>query len=120
MDVGALVTEVAELLETRLGVRGATFEVRVSRARRHLPASLRVAAADLVEAHRMGAHPRLARRIDPARVARAHKALVAHLTGVDRAAARRAAMLDFLATTGFRLLAVAGLVLAVLVWRGFL
>ncbi|MCU0907632.1 MAG: hypothetical protein MUF73_09335 [Rhodobacteraceae bacterium] len=120
MDVEALAAEVAELLETRLGVRGATFEVRVARARRRLPAALRVAAADLVEARRMAAHPRLARRIDGARVARAHAALVAHLTALDRAAARRAAVLDFLATTGFQMLAVAGLVLAVLVWRGFL
>jgi len=119
MDVEALAAEVAELLEARLGVRGTTLEARVARARRQLPAALRAAAADLVEAQRMVAHPRLARRIDAARVARAHAALVAHLTALDRAAARRAAVLDVLATTGFQLLAVAGLVLAVLVWRGF-
>jgi hypothetical protein len=120
MDVEARVAEVAGLLETRLGARGATFDVQVARARRHLPAALRVAAADLLEARRMAANPRLARRIDPARVSRAHAALVAHLTTVDRAASRRAMVLDFLATAGFQLLAVAGLVLAVLVWRGFL
>ena len=120
MDVEAMAAEVAGLLESRLGVRGPTFEVRVARARRQLPAPLRVAAADLVEARRMAANPKLARRLDVARVARAHAALVTHLTSVDRAAARRAAMLDFLATSGFQLLAVAGLVLAVLVWRGFL
>lgn len=120
MDVEASAAEVAGLLRDRLGVGGRTLADRVARARRRLPPALRVAAAELVAAQRMAAHPRLARRIDPGRVARAHAALVAHLTTIDRAAARRAAALDFVATVGFQILAVIGLVLALLVWRGFL
>ncbi len=118
MDVEALAVEVADLLGERLGVRGPTLEVRVARARRRLPPALRLAAAELVEARRMAAHPRLARRLDPARVTRAHAALVAHLASIDRGAMRRAMVLDLLASAAFRLVAVAGLVLVVLVWRG--
>jgi hypothetical protein len=120
MDVNALADEVAGLLKERLGARGATLADRVARARRRLPPDLRVAAADLIDAQHMAANPRLARRIDPARVLRAHAALVAHLTSIDRATARRAALLDMIATLGFQVLVVAALVLAVLVWRGFL
>ena len=120
MDVDALAAEVAGLLKERLGARGTTLSDRVARARRRLPPALRVAAAELIEAQHMAAHPRLARRIDPARVARAHAALVAHLTSIDRATARRVALLDMVATLGFQVLAVSALILAVLVWRGFL
>lgn len=120
MDVDAQAAEVAGLLGERLGARGTTLSDRVARARRRLPPALRVAAAELIEAQHMAAHPRLARRIDPARVARAHAELVAHLTAVDRSARRRSAALDLLAKVGFQVLAVAGLVLAILLWRGFL
>ncbi len=120
MDVNALADEVAGLIGERLGVRGSTLAHRVSRVRRRLPPDLRVAAADLVDAQHMAANPRLARRIDPNRVARAHAALVAHLTSIDRSAARRATVLDMIATLGFQVLVVVALLLVVLVWRGFL
>ncbi|MBC7154528.1 MAG: hypothetical protein H5U19_07955 [Rhodobacteraceae bacterium] len=111
---------VAELMEERLKVRGAGLPEKLRRGGRLLPRKVRVQAQYLAEACRQAEHPHLRVRVDMARVAGAYDATVRHLTGINRWQRRRVAALDFLASAAFNLLVLAALVIAVLIWRGYL
>ena len=107
------------LLDEKLSLRRGALHSRLSRAGRRLPARIRHQAQLVVEAETLAAHPRLARRIDHVRVARAHAEVRAHLRSIDPADRRRGAMLGVLGGLAFNLLLLAALVLAFLRWRGF-
>lgn len=111
---------VAGLMEERLAVRGTGLGGKLRRGRRRLPRRLRAEAQLLAEAADLARNPRLALRIDQERVAAAYDALVRHLGALGRAERRRAAALAMLRGVAFALLAVAGLVAAVLAWRGLI
>ncbi|MBD3765322.1 MAG: hypothetical protein IE927_11510 [Rhodobacterales bacterium] len=111
---------VAGLMEERLAVRGTGLAEKLRRGRRRLPRRLRAEAQLLAEAADLARNPRLALRIDQERVATAYDALVRHLGALGRAERRRAVALSMLRGVAFSLLAVAGLVAAVLAWRGLI
>ncbi len=117
---GATVQQMAErvaaLMAERLGADGATAADRLERGGRRLPRRLRADAAVLAEAARHARDPRLLAALDVERVAAAYDRLVRHL-----AATRRRSPLQGVARSILlSLLIVAGVVLAVLTWRGFL
>ena len=70
------------------------------------------------DAERLMDHPRLARLVDPVKMNAAFDGLSAHLKRLDRAEARRTALLSWLAVVIFNLAVLGLLVLAVLRWRG--
>lgn len=108
------------MIRTRLGIGGTDVRRQIRRARRHLPVSLRGAADVLAHAQSMAGHPRLLRLLDPERVAAASDALGAHLAAIDIADRRKGRILGILAGMAFNLLAVLGLLVLFLIWRGHL
>jgi|SRR6056297_2711926 len=107
-----------DLLEARMGVRGKTLRKRLARAGRRLPRGVRRDGQRIVQAERLMDHPRLARLVDPVKMNAAFDGLSAHLKRLDRAEARRTALLSWLAVVIFNLAVLGLLVLAVLRWRG--
>lgn len=102
----------------RLGVRGRDMGAVLRRAGRRVPRRLRPAAAVLAEAERMAVNPRLARLVDAARVEAAAQDLGAWLAAQDPRERRKTAIIQTAALIGLYLLVTAGLVVAVVVWRG--
>ncbi len=113
-----MVQELCALLDEKLSLGRGPLQTRLNRAGRRLPARIRDQAQVVAEAETLAAHPKLARRIDHARVARAHAEARAHLRSIDPADRRRGAVLGILGGLAFNLLLLAGLTLAFLHWRG--
>jgi hypothetical protein len=105
-------------LAERLGLGSGDLATLLGRAGRSLPRRLRPAATTLAEAERMAANPRLAARIDAARVETAARDLTDWLATQNPRERRRTALVNAAALIAFRLLVTAALVITVLVWRG--
>lgn len=109
-----------DLLQERLGVRGRGLERRLARAERLLPRSVRRECRQIAQAGRFIGHPKLARLIDPVRMDRAFDSVTAHLRRIDRAEARRNAVLSVLAVVVFNLVLLGVGVVALLRWQGLI
>ena len=117
--VPEMTAELAELMRTRLGIRGGEgLEGKLRRAGRLLPRRLRRDGHLLVEAERRATHPKLARRMDLAACRAAHGRLKAHLQAIDPADRRRGMILGILAPLAFNLLLLGAALVASLVWTG--
>ncbi len=68
----------------------------------------------------MAQSPKLLMQIDREAVAEAYDLCVRYLGGINRAERRKGMILNIAASMAFSVLVVAGLLLAVLYWRGFL
>lgn len=119
-SVQQMADRVSELMGEHLKVAGKDLPGRLRRGGRLLPRKLRAQARFLSEAAEQARHPHLRIRIDMARVTEAYDNLCRHLTTLRKWERRRIAMLNLLGSIAFNLLAVAALLIAVLVWRGFL
>ncbi len=120
MDLQARADHLAQLIEDKLDVRGQGLEAKLHRAGRLLPKYIRGEADYLVEALKLQASPKLARQVDLARLRRGVADVERYLRDIDPWVRRRAVALSWLAANAFNLLVVAVLLLAVLLWRGFL
>lgn len=117
MDLQARADHLAQLMEQKLGIRGTGFEAKLARAGRRLPRALRAEAEYLTLALRMQQNPRLVRQIDWPRIDRGEAALERYLQGIDAFDRRKGLVVSWLAGNALNLIIVAGLVLAMLVWR---
>lgn len=120
MGPGALDREIAaldRLMEERLRVSGRDLPARLRRAGRMLPRGMRRRARAVIDAQAMLRNPKLARQVDIAGRQKDAARLVAYLRTLDPAEARKTAVIRLAASIAFNLLVVAGLVLAVLLWR---
>lgn len=117
-QIAATLAALRHSLTERLDPRGGRIEEMVHRAGRRLPRRLRPAAEVVITAERLSANPRLATRIDPARLARAARDLTGWLDTQDPRDRRRGALADAAARVALVLLVTAGLVVTTLVWRG--
>lgn len=111
--------EIATLMRDALGADGASVQDAVAQCRRKLPRKLRREADFLAGIEPLAGHPKLARRIDPERLVRAHGALRAHLQGVQSQKRRGEVALAILGSLAVSLLGVTVVVLGLLYWRGF-
>jgi len=111
---------VAGLMEERLRVRGRGLTEKLRKGGRLLPRKVRAAAETLAQAAVMAQNPRLLMQIDREAVAEAYDLCVRHLGGISVAQRRKGLVLNIAASMAFSVLVVAGLLLAVLYWRGFL
>ncbi|MGJ8583761.1 MAG: hypothetical protein ACSHXD_06700 [Marinosulfonomonas sp.] len=111
---------VAKLMETHLGVRGKSLDAKLRNAGRSLPRDIRKQADHITQAVQLEANPKLARMIDQEQVNTAYKACEKYLTDIDAAERRKGYAVAFLTTNAFNFVAISGLLIAVLVWRGFL
>ncbi|MBV1866398.1 MAG: hypothetical protein KUG69_00615 [Marinosulfonomonas sp.] len=111
---------ISKLIETRLGVRGKTLPIQLRRAGRLLPRDMRRHAKILTDAVAHQASPKLARLVDNDQVLQSYEACENYLTSIDIWDRRKGKTISILSTAAFNLLAVGGLLIAVLVWRGYL
>lgn len=118
--VKEMVAEVSDLLADRMKARGEDMAARLRHVRRRLPRRLRAEADRLAEAEEMAGHPRLAQQLDHERLAEAHAVLMRHLAPMGAADRRIGWILSILASVAFNLLLLFALLIAVLIWRGFL
>jgi hypothetical protein len=103
LNAGDWADEIAKGLEKRLGIRGQGLEAKLARAGRSLPRWVRRDGAVLAEAARLSASPKLAKRVDPARVAKAHASVSRYLADQDPRERRKDKVLALLAVNVFNL-----------------
>ncbi|SFR33735.1 hypothetical protein SAMN04488005_0542 [Yoonia tamlensis] len=113
------VADIRALLETRLRVRGASLAVQLRKARRQLPRAVRRDLTYLVETAELVKNPKLVRMVDMNRVARVHRNTVAYLESVNMREQRITTLINVVATIALALLVTAGMVIYVLVQRGY-
>ncbi|MFC2966501.1 hypothetical protein [Acidimangrovimonas pyrenivorans] len=120
ITVQQMADRVAELMDSRLQVRGKGLAAKLQNGGRNLPRDVRANAEFLVEAATMAKNPKLLPQIDEVRVAEAYNSCLRHLTAISRHDRRKALARSIGANIAFSLLVVFALLITVLVWRGFL
>lgn len=119
VSIQQMADRVAQLMEERLRIRGQSLTEKVARGGRHLPRRVRAAAAYLSEASELAKVPKLNTRLDHARIAEAYDACVTYLRPLGAGQRRRTALLNFVTNLAAVVVLTAALVIAVLVWRGY-
>lgn len=120
VSVQQMAGRVAELMEARLRIRGRGLGDKLRRGGRFLPRKVRREAEFLARSAEQAEVPRLQMQIDHQRVADAYDACVRYLKPLGRSARRRAIMLDILTGFATGIAVTAVLVVALLLWRGFI
>ena len=115
----AKVAELEGLMTDRLRVRGGDLGAQVRKAGRLLPRRISRDARFLAEAVAMQQSPKLARMVDEARVAEAHASVRDFLKSVDPVERRKDRILGILGGLAFAFLVIAGAIIWVLRWRGY-
>lgn len=118
--VQQMADRIAGLMETRLGVRGKGLPEKLRRGRGRLPRHVRREAEYLAEVAVLAQNPRAQMMLDDARIAEAYDVCLRHLNGIGAAERFRAMVLGITGSLALALLVVGGLVIGVLVWRGYL
>ncbi len=109
-----------DLLRRKHGLRGKTFEARLNRAGRLLPKFIHREGQIIVEAQRLTPHPKLAATVDSTRVNKAVETITNHLSGINPNDRRIGKLLGWLGGQVFNFLLIAGVLIALLMWRGFI
>lgn len=120
LTVQQMAERVAGLMEERLGIRGRGLGEKLRRARGRMPKRIQAEAAVLARAAETAGSPRLMQRLDHQRLAEAYDSCLQHLNGLGRWQRRKSLAINLAGSIAFRILVVAGLLAAVLVWRGYL
>ena len=120
VSVQQMADRVAELLEQRLKVKGKGLGEKLRRSGRLLPRKVRQAAEELQLSADRAQQPKLLMQLDLEKVAEAYHVCVTHLGGLGADARRKDAIIGFAASLALIVLVVFGLVVTVLVWRGYL
>ncbi|MDR5653111.1 hypothetical protein [Ruixingdingia sedimenti] len=118
--VQQMADRIAALMESRLNVGGRGLPEKLRRGGRRLPRRVRREAEYLAEVSVLAQNPRVQLMLDDARIAAAYDVCLRHLNGIGAAERFWAAVLGITGSLAFALLVVAGLVIGVLVWRGYL
>lgn len=108
------------LMKEKLRVRGRTLGAAMHRARHRVPRRIRRALERLAEAEAVSANPRLRLMMDQSALDRAERDLRAYLAEIDPADERKGWYLGILAGLAINLLTLVVLLIAVLLWRGYL
>ncbi|MFC3181048.1 hypothetical protein [Cypionkella sinensis] len=120
VPIQQMADRVAGLMEQRLRVRGTGLAEKLRKGGRLLPRRVRTAAEGLQAAAVIAQNPKLWAQIDQESVAQAYDICVRHLNGVDSKDRRKGALVSVAGSVAFSVLVVAGLLFAVLLWRGFI
>jgi hypothetical protein len=120
VTIQQMADRVAALMEERLRIKGRGLAEKLQRGGRALPRRVRAAAQVLAEAAHMAQNPKLLLQVDQEQIAVAYDLCVNHLNGVNRWQRRMGWLTGFAASVAFIVLVVGGLVVAVLVLRGYL
>jgi hypothetical protein len=120
VSVQQMAGRVAELMEARLRVRGRGLAEKLRRGGRLLPRKVRRKAEFLARSAEQAGVPRLQMQLDHERIAEAYDACVRYLKPLGASARRRAVLLEMVTGFATGLFVTAVLVVALLLWRGFL
>ncbi len=119
-SIQQMADRVAELMQSRMRVRGRDLTDKVRRAGKRLPKKVRTAAEVLALSAQAARVPKNYQRVDPEVAAMAYDICLRHLKPMDGAKRRRALFADIGLSTGFALVATGALVIGLLIWRGIL
>lgn len=114
------VAELSKGLQNKLGLRKAPFATLVARSRKRVPRRVYQNAMALVEAERFAENPKLSRTLDFPALANAARVVSDHLDSIDLTDARKGKLLSLLGSLSINLISVVILLIAVLMWRGYL
>lgn len=112
--------EIGAALQAKLKLRPAPFAALVARSRSRLPRRVYKNAQALAEAERFADHPKLARTLDFPSLDKSADLVRAHLKTIDLADERKGRILSLLGSLSINLIGLAILLIAVLIWRGYL
>lgn len=119
-DIQAKEAQLLELAKEKFGFRAKTLSRAMKKIGRRVPARLHRQAEVLVEAQRLGGHPKLMMQVDSVAIGKAFDEIVAHLETIDVADRRKGVLLNLAAALAFNVLVVVVLVTLVLRWRGLI
>jgi len=119
VSIQQMAERISVLLTERLHIKGRDLNDKLGRTGRRLPRKVRHAAQEVAVAMEQSYNPKLLLQIDEGKVAENYDICIRHLNGLNKGYKLRGVLLGLSTTILFSLLAVAALVLAVLVWRGF-
>ncbi|WP_199737685.1 hypothetical protein [Falsigemmobacter faecalis] len=117
-DVQQMAAKVADLLESRLRVRGPTLAVLVRKAGRRLPRKVRRAAQELASFEGLARHPKGAMMVSQGRAEAAYEICMNHLRPLGSKERFVSAALNFAGTIALMLLVLGGVFLAIWAFRG--
>jgi hypothetical protein len=119
-NVQQMAARVADLIDARLKVGGATLAEKLRRGGKRLPRRIRREAAYLAEVAQNAKVPKLMVQIDHARAAQAYDACLRHLKPLGAGARRKATAIQVATGIGAGVFITGLLILLVLIWRGYL
>lgn len=118
-DLSGALQRLEKLFEDKLALSRGGFESRAARARRVLPRRLQGDLTRVLAARRVEGNPKLSRITGDAALGASLGRLEAYLGSYDRADRRKGRVLSVLAAVILNAVAIFALVMAVLLWRGF-
>lgn len=111
---------IATMIGTHLGIRGKSLDIKLRKAGRQLPRDIRRHGDNLVRSVQLQTSPKMARMVDEESVISSYNICEKFLSDIDLMDRRKAQAISFLSTNAMNMLVVAGLLVTVLVWRGYL
>ncbi|MGC1488439.1 MAG: hypothetical protein WA784_11700 [Albidovulum sp.] len=120
ISVQQMADRVAELMEARLRIKGDSLNAKLRRGRRFLPRRVLTGAQYLAQSAEQAQVPRLQSQLDPEQIALAYDTCVRYLKPLGSGARRRAFLLQFATSLALTLLVTTGLLIGVLIWRGYI
>lgn len=119
VTVEQLAQNIANEMEARMGIGGRGLAAKLHRGGRLMPRSVRTDATKIAEALPLVRHPKLIRQVDVARLEAAERRVLAWLKTVDPRKRRVDMALGMAGGVALSVLATGALVVAVIVWRGY-
>lgn len=119
-NIQQMAAVVADLIDARLKVGGATLAEKLRRGGKRLPRHVRREAAYLAEVAQNARVPKLMVQIDHARAVHAYDACLRHLKPLGAGERRKALAMQIVTGIGAGVFITGVLILLVLIWRGYL
>lgn len=120
MTLQQMADRVAQLMEERLKIGGEGLSAKLRRGGRKLPRRVRKAAGYLADAQDLARHPKIQMTLDDRRLAEAYDECLSYLRPLGGSERMKTQILGVGGSIALGLFVVAGLTLAVLVWRGLI
>ncbi len=119
-EIDPKVSQLLELAREKYGVRSKTLSRAMRKIGRRAPARLHRQADVIVQAQKLGHHPKLMMQVDGAAVTRAFAEIEAHLKEINVREQRIDRVLDVLGSVSFNLILFAACLIVFLRWHGVL
>lgn len=108
------------LMREKFGVRSKSLSKAMAKIGRRFPARLHRQAEVILAARQVAGHPKLMLLTDAKKVETACDEITAFLAQIDVADRRKGVVLNLLGSLSLNLISVAVMLLAFLIWQGFL